>query len=163
MKHSFKKALLLAVIAGLAACNPTAEPSIDKEEVTRVIAARFESFVTSMNRLSTEELKEFYSDDPRFYWTEDGRLQYADKETLVASLTGLVQSLKSTNLKVLRTQIDLLHGESAMLFAEYEQDVVMQSGFEFEINGAMTVLLQKEEGVWRFLIGHSSTKKQRGN
>ncbi|MEK6154005.1 nuclear transport factor 2 family protein [Flavobacteriaceae bacterium 3-367] len=160
MQKVLLKASLLVFVLG--ACTSSPRTSFNEAEVKEEIATRFGAFVTAMNALSTDELKTFYSNDPQFYWTEDGQIQYADKETLVASLDGLIQSLKTTDLKVLKTRVDILNGTSAMLFAEYEQAMEMQSGFSFQINGAMTVLLQKEEGIWRFLVGHSSTKKQRG-
>lgn len=158
----FIKSSALLIIVSLAGCSSSTEKSIDKEGIADEIATSFSSFVGAMNRLSIDELKEFYSDDPRFYWTEGGRIQYADKASLTASLDGLVQSLKSSDLKILQTKIEVLDEKSVILFAEYEQALVMQSDFGFVIDGAMTVLLQKKEGQWKFLIGHSSTKKQRG-
>lgn len=155
------KTLSLILILAMSACEKP-KNSYDKEKIAIQVADRFESFVMSMNELSGEELSTFYSDDPRFYWVEDGRIQYANKEALMVALTGLVQSLKSTNLEILTSEVEVLDEGSVMLFAEYEQVAEMKSGFSFNINGAMTVLLQKEQGVWKFLFGHSSSKKQRG-
>ncbi|MEO9805209.1 MAG: nuclear transport factor 2 family protein [Reichenbachiella sp.] len=155
------KTLPLILILAMSACEKP-KNSYDKEKIAIQVADRFESFVMSMNELSGEELSTFYSDDPRFYWVEDGRIQYANKEALMVALTGLVQSLKSTNLEILKSEVEVLDEGSVMLFAEYEQVAEMKSGFSFNINGAMTVLLQKEQGVWKFLVGHSSSKKQRG-
>lgn len=138
------------------------QPGFDNDKVKTEIEDRFEAFVTDMNTLSVEELRDFYSDDARFYWVEDGQIQYSNKQVLFQSLTGLLQSLKSSNMKMLKLKVEVLDAESAILYAEYEQAMALKSGFTFDINGAMTVLLQKEEGVWRFLTGHSSSKKQRG-
>lgn len=146
----------------LMSCGTESTEILDKIALTKEVEVRFGAFVNHMNSLETEQLKDFYSDDPRFYWVEDGQVQYANKTTLSASLEGLVGSLKSSDMKVLGTKVEVFGNESAMIYAEYEQAVMMESGFGFDINGAMTVLLQKEAGIWRFLIGHSSTKKQRG-
>lgn len=158
----FRTAQVLLISVYITGCTNTARTPIDKEGITLEISTVFSSFVSAMNSLSTDQLKNFYSNDSRFFWTEDGQIQYPDKASLTASLGGLMQSLKSTDLKVLELKIEVLDQKSAMLFAEYEQTLTMQSNFGFEINGAMTVLLQKEEGDWKFLIGHSSTQKQRG-
>ncbi len=150
------------LILGVTACNKSSNVSLEKQALAEEISTRFDAFVNHMNALEAEELKDFYSDDPRFYWVEDGQVQYANKVTLVASLDGLVDMLASSDMKVLKTKVDVLSESSAMLYAAYEQAMTMTAGGGFDINGAMTVQLQKEEGIWRFLIGHSSTKKQRG-
>lgn len=155
-------ALLITVLLGFSSCENWAGVTLDKVGLTNEIEERFSAFVNHMNKLDAEELKDFYSNDDRFYWVEDGQIQYENKSTLAASLDGLVGMLSSSDMKVLGTRVEVISESSAMLFAEYEQAMTMTSGGGFDINGAMTVQLQKEEGIWRFLIGHSSTKKQRG-
>lgn len=151
--------LLLTV---LASCGPKATSDFDKKALTNEIQQRFDAFVGNMNSLDGQALLDFYSDDERFYWVEDGKVQYANKEALAASLNGLVGMLSSSNMNVLETRVEVMGESNALFYAEYEQALTMSSGGGFEINGAMTILMQKEEGVWRFLIGHSSTKKERG-
>lgn len=153
--------LLLAAIS-LVSCSSEYEASYDVVQLTKEIEARMDAFVDNNNRLQGELLKDFYSNDERLYWVEDGKVQYPNKEVLTASLEGLVGMISTSDMKILNQRIQVMSSASAMVFLEYEQAMTMTSGGGFNIDGAMTVLLQKEEGVWRFLIGHSSTKKERG-
>ncbi|MBO3698173.1 DUF4440 domain-containing protein [Roseivirga sp. E12] len=161
MKY-IKTSLLLLLIMALASCGPKAISDFDTEALTNEIQQRFDAFVGNMNSLDGQALSDFYSDDERFYWVEDGKVQYANKEALAASLNGLVGMLSSSKMDVLETRVEVTGKSTALFYAEYEQALTMSSGGGFEINGAMTILMQKEEGVWRFLVGHSSTKKERG-
>lgn len=158
---SIIRTLFVLAFAGFASCNSNGTVSYDKAGLTKEIESRMDAFVSHNNKLEAESLKDFYSDDEKFYWVEDGQVQYANKDILVASLEGLVGMVSSVDMKILNRRIQLLSATSAMVFLEYEQAMAMSSGGGFSIDGAMTVLLQKEDGVWRFLIGHSSTKKER--
>ena len=160
MKNLFKPLFLLTFIA-FSSCNSGGELSFDKAGLTKEIESRLDAFVNHNNKLETESLKDFYSDDERFYWVEDGQVQYPNKEILAASLEGLVSMVSGIDMKVLNRRIEILNATSAMIFLEYEQAMTMASGGGFSIDGAMTVLLEKEAGIWRFLVGHSSTKKER--
>lgn len=152
--------VLLAAIS-LVSCSSENEASYDLVQLTKEIEARMDAFVDNNNRLQGESLKDFYSNDERFYWVEDGKVQYPNKEVLTASLEGLVGMISTSDMKILNRRVQVMNSTSAMVFLEYEQAMTMTSGGGFNIDGAMTVLLQKEEGVWRFLVGHSSTKKER--
>ncbi|OEK00181.1 hypothetical protein BFP97_01025 [Roseivirga sp. 4D4] len=157
-----KVKLLMVLMIAITSCASKAPSYFDKDALANEIQQRFNAFVTGMNKLDGEALLDFYSNDERFYWVEDGKIQYANKEALAASLNGLVGMLSSSNMNVLKTRVEVTSETTALCYAEYEQAMVMSSGGGFDINGAMTILMQKEAGVWRFLIGHSSTKKERG-
>lgn len=151
--------LLLVCIFILPACE---SDTVDEEAVTAEVSERLEGFVSALNAGDTKELLDYYSQSPRFYWVEDGQVTYPDYATLAGSLEGLYASLQSAEMRVLERRIDVLDAQSAMIYTEYEQDLTMKGGYSFSINGAMTVLMEKEESTWRYIIGHSSTKKERG-
>lgn len=161
MKKSLNLIPFLAFMS-LASCSSENEASYDVVQLTNEIESRIDAFVDNNNQLMGEALKDFYSNDEKFYWVEDGKVQYPNKEVLTASLEGLVAVISASDMKILNRRIQVMNANSAMVFLEYEQAMTMTSGGGFNINGAMTVLLEKEENVWRFLIGHSSTKKERG-
>lgn len=154
--------ILLLIFIGFTSCNSGDKVSYNEPELIIEIENRMDAFVGHNNKLEAEALKGFYSDDERFYWVEDGQVQYPNKEVLITSLEGLVGMVSTVDMKILNRRIQVLSANSAMIFLEYEQAMNMSSGGGFNIDGAMTVMLQKEEGVWRFLMGHSSTKKERG-
>lgn len=72
-------------------------------------------------------------------------------------------TVKNVNLKVSRTDIEVINSNNVMLYAEYKEDIVLNSGFEFTLDGAMSILMVPEDGIWKFLMGHSSIKKPRGD
>lgn len=160
--RGLRNTLVLILVVTLMSCNTEGTESIDKTALTEEIKNRLDAFVGHNNNLEVESLKDFYSNDERFYWVEDGQVQYPNKKVLLASLEGLVGMISDSDMRILNTKIQVMNATSAMIFLEYEQAMTMSSGGGFDINGAMTVLMQKEAGIWRFLIGHSSTKKQRG-
>ena len=159
MKNFLVTIFLLAFI-GLTSCNSD-DNSYNERELVEEIEQRIDAFIEYNNKLEATALKSFYSDDERFYWVEDGKIQYPNKEVLSASLEGLVNMVSTSNMKIINRKVHVMSATSAIIFLEYEQAMTMSSGGAFSIDGAMTVLFQKEEGVWRFLIGHSSTKKER--
>ncbi|GAB5528194.1 MAG: hypothetical protein Roseis2KO_60660 [Roseivirga sp.] len=154
--------VLLLCLIGLSACTKgDASEEVDKAGVTKEVEARLKAFATAINAGDVAVLPNFYSQSERFYWVEDGKVTYPDHATLAASLEGLLTSLESTEMRVLSSRVEVLANNRASIYSEYEQDLKMKGGYEFSINGAMTVLMEKEEGVWRYVIGHSSTKKER--
>lgn len=162
LRSDMKKLLLLLCIVGLSACGARGSAeTMDKAEVTKEVEARLKAFSTAINTGDMAALPDFYSKSERFYWVEDGKVTYPDHATLAASLEGLLTSLESTEMRVLARRVEVLAHNRASIYSEYEQDLKMKAGYEFSINGAMTALMEKEDGVWRYVIGHSSTKKER--
>lgn len=164
LKFNMKKAVfLLFALVCLSACTEGgASEMVNKAAVTEEVEARLEAFVNALNSGDATGLLDYYSQSERFYWVEDGQITYPDHATLAASLEGLYTSLESADMRILDRRIEVLNNDRVNIYTEYEQDLKMKSGYGFSINGAMTVLMEKEEGVWRYVIGHSSTKKERG-
>jgi hypothetical protein len=161
MKHLLSCALFICFIV-IFSCTQKEEEKIDKDQIAKEVISRYEGFVALLKSGTTEGVENFYSDDNGFYWVEDGQIQYPNKTALLASMDVLFDQVKSMDMRLIGKRVEVFNNNTAMLYVEYEQDMVLTSGFEFSINGAMTAQMQKEKGVWRFLIGHSSTKKERG-
>lgn len=152
---------MLVGLLQLSACSGDVEV-VNREAVTKEVTERMAAFVTAINSGDTEALIDFYSQSERFYWIEDGQVTYPNYKVVADALSGLYTTLESAEMRVLDTKIEVLSSNRVNYYSEYEQDLKMKSGYAFSINGAMTVLMEKEAGVWRFVIGHSSTKKERG-
>jgi ketosteroid isomerase-like protein len=120
-------------------------------------------FEKAINEIDGQTLLGFYSKSENFYWIEDGNISYPDYAAVVRALGGLFYSIESAEMRVLDKKIEILSENRAYVFLEYEQDMRLKTGFEFSINGAMTAVMEKEEdGAWRYIHGHTSTKKKRG-
>lgn len=145
----------------LLACSPV-EKSYDSTALEAEINQRLSQFEDLLNDANADALADFYSDDARFYWVEDGVIRYPDKQQLTASMQQFYGMMKASDRQVGEKRINVLDANTAMIYVASKQNIELNSGFQFSIDGAMSVLMKKEEGSWRFLMGHSSTKKPRG-
>ena len=159
--ESIKK-IGLIVILGCFALSCQTDTTTDYAAIEKEVAARLQAFYDGLTSGSAEALPDFYSSDERFYWVEDGQVTYPNHAALVSSLEGLYGMVASVEARVLERKVEVLDATTAIIYSEYEQDFALKSGFNFSINGAMTATMKKEGDTWRFLVGHSSTKKQRG-
>ncbi|MEM7372099.1 MAG: nuclear transport factor 2 family protein [Bacteroidota bacterium] len=143
------------------ACSP-ADNTYDATVLEGEIHQRLSDFDHLLNAGNAGGLEDFYSDDSRFYWVEDGIIRYPDKQQLTTSMQQFYGMMKSADIQVGEKRIDVLDATTAMIYVPSRQDIELNSGYQFSIDGAMSVLMKKEEGSWRFLMGHSSVKKPRG-
>ena len=118
-----------------------------------------------MTYVNTKGLKgadSFFSSDNRFYWVEDGVMQYPNRDALLSGIEEFYPSVEMINLQPSKTDIEILNSQTATIYVEYKQEIKLKSGYAFTLDGAMTIVMIPEDGSWKFLIGHSSVKKPRG-
>lgn len=156
------KICFFVLCLGLGACPmaPSQAP-LDLDEAKADVQAVFEQYIAQLNEQDLSNLERFFSEDARFYWVEDGQIQYPSREALIASLGNFLPTLEGLDLQISRSKIDILDPETALLYAEYQQVTRLQNGTRMDWQGAFSILLRRESGTWRFLIGHSSTRKPR--
>lgn len=157
LHFSFSLPFLLTV----ASCGTQLE--LDHSQVSREVQTMFDSYVQEVNNKGIEQIGRYFSDDEHFRWVEDGVLQYPDKAALVAGIESFLPSVASIDLSISKSDITVINESMATIFAQYKQDVILQSGYKFTLDGAMTILIGKERNEWKFLEGHSSIKKPRGD
>ena len=121
----------------------------------------FWGYVRDINQQDIESISQYFSDDPTFYWVEDGNKVCPSKATLVESLRGFTSQIEQVSMTI--KDVDILPHENtyASLYASYAYQAQFSSGPLIQLDGAMTILLKKEESGWKFLLGHSSTQKER--
>lgn len=135
----------------------------DPVEITKEVERSFESYVNHVNTKGIKGVESYFSKDDRFYWIEDGVMQYPDREALLKGIHEFHPTVKDVNLKVSKTDIEVLNSNNVMLYFEYKEGVFLNSGYEFTLDGATSILMIPEDGSWKFLMGHSSIKKLRGD
>ena len=153
--------ILVVAIGLLASCNPS-EQSLKPSDIATIEKEVLSSFATFENSLVAGELKaisKYYSEDPRFYWVENGQVTYPTAAAARAAFLNFYPSLKRMEFKSLTKKVTPLQRTLAMLYVEYEQTLVFPSDQEIDIDGAMTILMKKQNEDWEFVIGHSSGKK----
>ncbi|NER14725.1 DUF4440 domain-containing protein [Leptobacterium flavescens] len=130
-------------------------------EIKKEIAGVFDAYVNQLNTQGLKGIDSYFSKDDRFYWVEDGLLQYPDRAALLEGIEAFYPSVRSVHMTVSGINIHVIDDNTATLFSLYKQDFVLNTGYSFHLEGAFTILLTPEDDSWKFLIGHSSVKKPR--
>ena len=136
--------------------------SINVSAITTEVKKVFDAYVNQVNSKGINGVESYFSKDNRFYWIEDGIKQYPNRESLLKAIEAFYPTVKTINLKASKVDIDVIDPNTVMLYVEYIEDISLNSGYAFTLDGAMTILTIREENSWKFLIGHSSIKKPRG-
>lgn len=159
-----KKLLFATVLIGLVtvACdNKPEETVVDKAGIAAEVEKTFEAYVRQVNTDGIVYADTFFANDDAFYWIEDGVVQYPDKAALTEGIRQFAPAVESLNMQASAVQCEAINNEHAMLFVQYTEEIKLKSGFVIPLDGAMTILMQRKKGGWKFLNGHSSVKKTR--
>lgn len=155
--------LALALAATAWACAPDApENPFDEARraaITDSVRATLDDFAAAMEVGDWERLAEFYADDPRFRWLEDGRVRYDSKQAIVASLGEAGGSFTHGTLEYTEVEITPLAPGLAAFSARFEQRLVGSDGGGFSFRGVLGATLVHGPAGWRFLHGHTSTSR----
>ena len=151
--------LLLLVITSSCSNHKSFKPVNIQEEVSNT----FNNYVEHVNSKGLKGVESYFADDSTFYWVEDGLIQYPSWDSLASSIEQFYPSVSSVSMNISDTKIHVIDHNHAMLFTSFKEDLRMESGFAFTLDGALTILLRKEEDGWKFLSGHSSIKKPRAS
>lgn len=154
--------LILLMIVSFSCSEEKRNESIDVSAITTEVKKVFDAYVNQVNSKGINGVDSYFSKDSRFYWIEDGIKQYPNRESLLKAIEAFYPTVKNINLKSSKVGIDVLDSNSVMLYVEYIEDISLNSGYEFTLDGAMTILTIREDNSWKFLMGHSSIKKPRG-
>ncbi len=147
----------------LLACTPT--NTISETEaiaIKKEVNTMFENYKRQVNDIGLKGIEFYFSKDRRFYWVEDGVIQYPDREALVAGIEEFHPAVKNVKLEVFKKDITIIDHNTVSLYVAYKEDIVLKSGYTVKLDGAMTITTIREDDTWKFLIGHSSVKKPRG-
>ncbi len=152
---------LLAACAGPTGSQADALSEHDIQDVRAEVEATLAEYRNAVNRSDWETVKELYLDDPRFHWVEDGRLAYSSQADVIAALDTVYPSVESAHYESVELIITPLTRDLAQVSTRYIQDLVLTSGSKLELVGAITILMHRASGGWGFLMGHSSTTRDR--
>jgi|GEM_PF-1033376 len=155
--------LILSIVALVffSSCS-NSDASHDTQAIMQEVNEMFDKYVDYVNTSGLNGVEQYFSSDERFYWVEDGIMQYPDRETLLEGVESFHPSVISVDLEVFKKEIAILNHSTVSLYVEYKEEIVLKSGYVVKLDGAMTILTIREASSWKFLIGHSSIKKQRG-
>lgn len=151
--------LIIHIFLGvMLSCTPADTPSkLNRKKLSGEITSMFHQYVAQLNQMDLTDLQSYFSDNPDFYWIEEGILRYPTKQKLIESLKSFYPNLEASHMEYENEHIYIIDENYATLSMQFQQKIEMKSGFGFEIKGVLSVLLLKENGRWTFLSGHTST------
>ncbi len=156
-----KKYAYIGLLLFCLSCTTDTSP-IDIQTITTEVKTMVEAYTNHVNNKGLKGVDYYFSKDDRFFWVEDGLMQYPNRESLIKGIEDFYPSVKNVTLKISQTDVQIVNANTVSLFIQYVQDIELHSGFSFTLDGAMTILTIKEGDSWKFLNGHSSIKKPRG-
>ena len=159
---AFNYLITFSLVFCFSCSEKLADNKADVAAIEKQVKESFESYINHVNTKGIKGVDLYFSSDERFYWIEDGVMQYPNRESLLTGIEEFYPTVKSVNLNVSKTDIEVLDSNNVMLYVEYKEDILLNSGYAFTLDGAMSILMLPEDGIWKFLMGHSSIKKPRG-
>lgn len=154
--------LVLSLSLTMGCAENAPEEVFDSKQIESEVEDVFKAYVNHVNSNGLEAVDTFFIDDERFYWVEDGVIQYPDKASLVSGLKEFMPQVDSVQMEIIDTEANALSERHASFFVRFKEDIMLKSGYNISLDGAITILFEKKDGSWKFLNGHSSIKKPRG-
>lgn len=148
----------VAVLAALAGCGlPPAQPAPDGG-LTAEVGAFLEDYLGAMDSRDTERIRSAVVGDGRFVWIEDGEVRYRGPAELVAGLEAFPLDTP------IRTElVDLsvvpVGATGAHAWGTFTTSVGTGPG-SFSFGGAISVLVERMDGAWRLVGGHTSSPRR---
>ena len=152
----------LLILLSFSCSKEPKEKHVDTNRIIHEVKSTFNDYVKHVNHKGINGVESFFSKDERFYWIEDGIMQYPNRKALLSAIESFYPTVKTISLHSSKVNVEVLEPKTAMVYVEYVQDVLLISGYKLTLDGAMTILTVKDDDAWKFLIGHSSIKKPRG-
>src|SRR6218665_1819866 len=101
-------AILAGVILAVTFCTSTPNAKSNEAQIKEEIARLLASYVNTVNSNGLEKAAAYFSEDERFYWVEDGMVQYPDRKALLEGIASLAPVVSSVRMQVLDTKIDVI-------------------------------------------------------
>lgn len=155
--------LVIVLLISMSCSRNVGQVDFDQAKVSSEVKERFDAYVNQVNSRGIEGIDSYFSDEEGFHWVEDGVMQYPNKQALVTGISEFLPMVATIDLKVFKYETTVINEQLVSLYIEYKEDVALNSGYAFVLDGAMTILTRKENGTWKFWVGHSSIKKPRGD
>lgn len=147
-----------ALLAGCSAPAPVpagftpAHAAAISDSVTAVL----EEFRLAFSARDFDRVLQFYADDPRFRWIEDGEVRYTSKAQLAKALVAFGAPLRSLEISFFDPVITPLAPGVAAVTTRFAQKITDSSGATQGFAGAMSMSVIHAEQGWRFLVGQTS-------
>lgn len=154
----------LALLAALA-CQPAGREDLTAEHAAAIADSAREllaEYGELMRSGRWDSAVSYYADDPRFQWWEDGRLAYSSVEEIGTAIRSLQAMFQSSEMEMSDTRIVPLAPGVVAVNSLYQQTLTDTAGRAFSFGGAISITAVHTDSGWKFLTGHTSTERARG-
>ena len=156
---AFISTLLLAMFCSLAAQEKSNRPPVPVDNFKVEIKDFLDEWNTAIAKGDAAAIRSAYVADARFQWFEDGVLTYRSSGEIVDKLRQFPKGTK-IDTRLSDINIRLLTDKLAYGNASFSTKIALPTG-PFEFSGVFTMLLERHDGQWKFVSGHTSTVRSR--
>jgi hypothetical protein len=148
------------LIAPVACTNPFSATSTSTSstaiEVSPEVKTTVDNFIAKFNEHDAAAAGEFFSDDPNFYWIEDGRVVYETKTAVVTGLTNFIAGFGASRLEAYDVKVTMLDDDAAVASFKFTQTIAANDQSSIRVDGMMTMALTQKDGSWKIAGAHKS-------
>lgn len=152
-------ALVAATLGACARPGPVAFTDAHKAAMTDSVTQFFTAYGTAMRDRDWDTLTKLYADDPRFHWVEDGVLRATSQADIAKEYAGIGAGLDSLPATFQAPVVTPLAPGVAAFTVAYTMTMYRKGGVAVPLAGITSGTLLHTSGGWRFLNGHSSTRR----
>ena len=138
-------------------------PDGDDEESALAIETEVRGFLDQYSEAvgdgRWEDVVAMYADDPGFSWAEDGRIAYRSTAEIREAFEGLRTQFTSASTEFVDPKIVVLGPDVAHVTASVRQRFTVSEGDDFSFDALVTAVVVREQSGWRFIAGHTSTRR----
>lgn len=161
MRRLFVVPVAAALLVAPVGCtNPFATTSSSTSsttiEVSPEVKTTVEQFIAKFNEHDATAAGEFFSDDPSFYWIEDGRVAYETKTAAITGLTNFIAGFGESRLEAYDVKVTMLDDEAAVASFKFTQTIAANGQASLRVDGMMTMALTQKDGSWKIAGAHKS-------
>ena len=149
---------ILVMTVCFTACAATVQKRSSEAARSEVHQA-FNEFSESVKRNDWGRAAAFYSDDPEFSWVEDGHERYTSAAQVAASLKTLAGYGAAVEIAYAPPKIRMLDSRTARIVSDFSMTIGDPNSGGFSTSGAFTGGMVRQDAGWRFVAGHSSTRR----
>jgi len=150
---------LLSLVLTLGACDPpSGEAGVSQADPATEVEAFLEQYLKASSARDTARLRDFYVDDGRFVWMEDGRVQYRSIEEVFAGLGSLPPDM-ALHTETTDLSVSVIGLSGAHAWTDFVT-TVGDGAQGFQFGGLLSFVLEKRGEGWRIVGGHTSSVRE---
>ncbi len=148
--------LAVVTVGAVAAREASSKRSLTATQIQ--VEAFLTHYTTTLTAGEPEAIRRLYRLGKGFAWFEDGRLAYASPEAVIEGLDRLPPG-STIETELSNVRVVALADSVATASADFTSVIRMADGSTLAFNGVMTLVLERIDGHWRVVTGHSSTDR----